>query len=412
MLQRFITLLPFFFCLVFAFQYLHKRKKTDTQMYIFWTTVIGCVYFFVDAMYIMPVVPSYPLFLGIDMFARFVIPMFPLVGFLSIHSFDHPKYECRKFYWMYYISPIAGFVCITTVILTGFFDTAAFIQSLDLHHGITHEFDEPRFRTILYVYSIGFYTLTSLEVFVLMSYMVTVLVHRNFGLRSLWTFLFRGGEATPRVLVCWCTIGLVILCMVRVLVPRFVWMEHTNWAALVSILMAMLVFDMLYIGTIAHMCEGTLREMLHPLITEPAAAPDSDASLTIHDNLFSSEEQLANELIELMENKQLFRNPNLTIEDVAVRLNTTRNVVAHIIDDRMGVTFRDYTTKLRILHAKRYMILRPVESQRKVAEASGFPDAATFNKKFRQMEGLTPREWLLQQQQQHHHQMQKAQKSH
>ena len=95
-----------------------------------------------------------------------------------------------------------------------------------------------------------------------------------------------------------------------------------------------------------------------------------------------------------MEDKQLYKNPNLTIEDLALQLNTSPTLLNSILEKRMGCTFREYTNKLRLLHAQRYMVLHPNETQDRIAAACGFSDASSFSKKFRQLTNQTPREWL------------------
>lgn len=91
----------------------------------------------------------------------------------------------------------------------------------------------------------------------------------------------------------------------------------------------------------------------------------------------------------------LYLNPDLTIEDVAAEINSNRVYVSQIVNQLMQMSFREYVQKLRVLHAERYMTLHPFETQDKVAQVSGFADASSFNRKFRQMEGLTPKEWCL-----------------
>lgn len=396
MLQRFITLLPFSFCLLFALQYLLRRGKTETQRLMFWTALVCAGFCFIDAMYVTHSISEYPAFIYLDLLGRFITPMLSLSAFLTLYSFRHPKHECRRYYWFYLVAPVVGGICLLVIALCGFSSAVAFLDSLDMHHGVTPAFQEPRFLVVFYIYVIGYFFVLSVEMIITLCYAIYHLRRKKFGFRSLYNFLFRGGEATPMIVECWCVLALSLLCSIRMGIPRFYWLDHPTFSAFISILLAMIVYDCFYIGTIAHMYEGTLREMLHPLLALPAEhfSDGFKDEPNAGEQLFPNEEQLADELVELMENKQLYRNPNLTLEDLAVRLNTSLNIVAQLIDHHMGLSFRDYTNKLRVLHAERYMVLHPHDTQEKVAHLSGFSDASSFSKKFQKIEGLTPREWL------------------
>lgn len=400
MLQYFFTLLPFSFAILQLIAYFMHRDKTETQNLMVWLIATAAVYLFSDAMYVLPEVSNYRSFLIADIITHFVTPMLPFVLFLVIFSFRHPSSQYRKYYPLAAIATFYGTACLTVTLLAGFGNVADFYQSYAEHRTFLSDFDTPMFRLCIFLNVYLYYALLSVEMLLVLGYVIYYLRRKHFGLASLWRFVFKGGEATPLIIICWCSIAFSILAGTRMAFGRFFWMEHTNFSAVISILFAFLVYSYCSIGMVAHMYEGTLREMLHPLMLAPQHDADNNPLEAVDDGAIPDEERITDELIDLMENKLFFRNPNITIEDVAMRLNVDRTVVVHIIERHMSGTFREYTNRLRVLHAERYMTLHPFETQEKVARESGFADAAAFNKKFRQINGCTPREWSNQQKRQ------------
>lgn len=96
----------------------------------------------------------------------------------------------------------------------------------------------------------------------------------------------------------------------------------------------------------------------------------------------------------LMTEQQPFLKQGLTIEDVALMLATNRTYVSRMLHDEYGCTFPEYMTERRLAFAKQFMLDHPLEIQEEIAFRSGFANAPIFNKKFREQEGITPREWL------------------
>lgn len=397
MLQTFITLLPFSFAVLQLFAYMVRRDKTDTQRLIMWLNVSVIVYLFSDALLVHPALTDFRMFLIVDSLVHFIVPMIPLVIFLVLYSFRHPASDYRKFYPLAFIATFYGTACLTVTLLAGFDNVAGFLQSYYEHRTFVAEYDTTAFRMYLMLNVYFYYILCAVETLFVLGYIIYYLRRKRFGLASLWRFVMKGDEATPLIILCWCTMLFCLLVFIRMGVGRFYWVEHQNVSAIVSAFFAFDVYAFFSIGMVSHMYEGTLREMLHPLMLAAGSEDDGSPLGSLGgDEQSPDEERLAEELVDLMENRQLFRNPNLTIEDVALRLNTERAVVVRIIDRHMGSSFREYINKLRVYYAQRYMMLHPFDTQEKVALESGFPDAASFNKKFRQVENMTPREWTNQ----------------
>ncbi len=105
-----------------------------------------------------------------------------------------------------------------------------------------------------------------------------------------------------------------------------------------------------------------------------------------------SNEQLSIKLIELFTIKNIFRNPDLKITDVAQYLGTNRTYVSELINNDFNCSFIEFVNRYRFNEAKR--LLNSYDSEkftlRDISELAGFGSSGTFIRVFRQFEGINP----------------------
>lgn len=80
---------------------------------------------------------------------------------------------------------------------------------------------------------------------------------------------------------------------------------------------------------------------------------------------------------------------NLTLEAVAAQASVSPYYLSHLFRERLGVTFVEYVTSVRMEMAKNYLIHTrlPVTA---IAERLGYDDPGYFGKVFRKYAGMTP----------------------
>ena len=103
--------------------------------------------------------------------------------------------------------------------------------------------------------------------------------------------------------------------------------------------------------------------------------------------------ELSDKLKALMEEKQLFRNKDLRIADVAAELCTNTTYLSTCLNGELGTTFPMFVTSYRIRYAQELMRKDPTMRMSQVAEASGFTNEKTFLRSFKATCGVTPSEW-------------------
>lgn len=97
----------------------------------------------------------------------------------------------------------------------------------------------------------------------------------------------------------------------------------------------------------------------------------------------------------VVEEQKLYLHPNLTLQELAVALNTNRTYVSNYLSQTMGQTFYDYINQLRIKLAAIPLITQhPEYTFEYIASQSGFASMSTFRRAFAKYTGKTPSQYV------------------
>jgi len=97
------------------------------------------------------------------------------------------------------------------------------------------------------------------------------------------------------------------------------------------------------------------------------------------------------EVKELIE--QDYANPNLSLDYLSERFAINAKYLSRLFKEAFGENFLDFLMSVRIRTAKE-LLLTEEHSITEIGERVGYPNAATFRRVFRKMEGLSPQEYL------------------
>ena len=107
---------------------------------------------------------------------------------------------------------------------------------------------------------------------------------------------------------------------------------------------------------------------------------------------------MLNQLEQLMQEHQLYQDPDLNLERLAERLNASKHHVSQVINSGIGMGFFEYINHLRIQEAKILLLTKGKEELNiiEAAYAVGFNNKVSFNNAFKKETGLTPTEFRKQ----------------
>lgn len=101
-------------------------------------------------------------------------------------------------------------------------------------------------------------------------------------------------------------------------------------------------------------------------------------------------------LLDLMLLQYVYRNPSLTVSDVATHLNTTPKFISSTINSGFNMNFNDFINHYRVEAVKEQ--LKKGEQETKtllgIALECGFNSKATFNRAFKKHTSLSPKEYV------------------
>ena len=99
----------------------------------------------------------------------------------------------------------------------------------------------------------------------------------------------------------------------------------------------------------------------------------------------------------LLEENKIYTNANLTLSDIALHLNTNRNLISSIINQGFKMNFNDFINLKRV-DAVKEKIKKGEHIDNTllgIALDSGFNSKTTFNRAFKKHTSLTPKQFIL-----------------
>lgn len=98
----------------------------------------------------------------------------------------------------------------------------------------------------------------------------------------------------------------------------------------------------------------------------------------------------------LMETEKLYLDPNLTLKQVADRLSTNTKYLSQVVNHHIGTNFQNFLNGFRVAEAKEKILQEEFNNLTLfgIALQCGFKNKSTFYKVFKEITGITPREYI------------------
>ena len=106
--------------------------------------------------------------------------------------------------------------------------------------------------------------------------------------------------------------------------------------------------------------------------------------------------QLKNKLKNLMEEELLFERSDLTLTDVALKLETNAVILSKVVNQQFNLNFNDYVNQYRVNAVIERIANPKFKNQTLLAIAfdAGFNSKATFNRAFKKFTNKNPKDYL------------------
>lgn len=397
-LLHFTILMPAGISLLMLITYLTRMKKNGVQKLFTASAALSTIYFFADACYVVDYADTVTFILA-DTLAHFAAPALIVTAALILYEMHIPERHAVHIKAMYAFALGVGLMCLIPYEMMSWDECQRYLQVINQSgkyplHAIAAVFGINSIEYFHYIVSVPiYYIICGGGILAIAIYIIHCMRKDHYQIGEMVRFVFKGDEFTPFKSECWLISMMMMLISVRMLMGRGLCIAYPGITMCISLGMTLQVYLILYNGLVTHLSQYTLSELFHPLLFMPTLTTDNNKAGTLQ--AFSTDEKhLLEELQTVMHQEHMYTNPNLTIEDVANRMGTNRVYVAQIVNQHYNITFREYINFLRLKAGKEYMLAHPDAKQEEVAKICGYSDAASFNKRFRQQEGCTPREWI------------------
>ena len=95
--------------------------------------------------------------------------------------------------------------------------------------------------------------------------------------------------------------------------------------------------------------------------------------------------------------QKMYEEPELTLSDLAKKLSTNTSLLSRVVNQGFGISFNDYINQYRVnaVIEKLKKGEQQFQTLLGIAFDCGFNSKATFNRAFKKITGVSPKEWLL-----------------
>ncbi len=133
--------------------------------------------------------------------------------------------------------------------------------------------------------------------------------------------------------------------------------------------------------------------VLHFQSIEAAIAPHED----VGDELLGVDDELMQRIEDIMEHDKLYRKSDLSVADLAERLNERSRTISLVISTSRQMNFKSYINEYRVTEAKR--LIDEDKSNRRtidaIASEAGFANRSSFYRVFKRSQGVSPSDYRL-----------------
>lgn len=159
-------------------------------------------------------------------------------------------------------------------------------------------------------------------------------------------------------------------------------------------------FDVVhFIGALMVLCIGVMvsylvtmkKKRLSPIYPETEPIKDElDEIVDISDRIW---EEYAIALKELIEEKKLYLNPNLSLSDLSAEMDLPNHRLSQLLNVHLGTTFYYYIAERRVEEAISRIKTDDNLTIESLAYYCGFNSKSSFNRYFKEIVGVTPSEY-------------------
>lgn len=101
------------------------------------------------------------------------------------------------------------------------------------------------------------------------------------------------------------------------------------------------------------------------------------------------------DILEAMEKRRLYLDPQLNLQKLAYLLGTNRTQLSYTINGNTGMNFSTWLSNFRVNYLKEELLKHPEKNPLELFKKAGFTSRTSFYRQFRLITGMTPKEFQI-----------------
>ena len=396
------------------------KKRNRPQNYLLLVVAIGSIYYANYAIAVSPMT-DYSQMAYLTAVNEFIVPSWMVCHLLYLESHLKGSILNSVVCFILFVPSIvhAGIMAVVYYMMD-FDKIAAFLKAVDemtangrdVLREMPSGFEDGMYR-MYYVTSELQYHYICLALCLCTFVMACFVMYRQgFKPFGIIRFLFSKGITTPGILTSILLTMVILLQCPLMYFGRSYIITSPYLGLTLTLVESLCIFVMCFVEYMSHSQYVTLKGLSSIRYVQDASVVGTPADGAIFDSLMASNIEISHDeareisilydristlvtrLQYAFEVDKVYRNPNLTLQMLAEKLNTNRTSLSMALKCRYNMTFKEYLSNWRIEKAKEYMLSHPDEVMESVAEICGFGGSSNFSHKFKDEVGESPKAWL------------------
>lgn len=371
-----------------------KKRSASTNSLIYFL-IVGCIYTFAECSRLKEIT-DYQQYIIADILTVSLAMALPVTAINYLNSLTNENKFEMKYLSMVLICIGIGFGASSAILYSvmGIDNATYYISSQIDKRTLLPAFNDRFYQIHFLITNRLFYIMAGFEALLVIYVCLRNLIHGDFSIKKVGSFIRNDRPVKFSVLNIQSLLMLLqtLVMSAQIVMGRVGLINHMVITYLISLLMAVFVFA---ISMVAFSSEGM--ELSRKNSSNPFG---TGAVNSIQQSTYFPEESFDTLKVKFenaMKNERIFLDPDLTIQTMSISMETNRTYLSRLVNMMYKTDFRTYINNLRISYAKELIVMEPSASMEYIALKSGFKTLSQFNRKFKEIDGDTPRRWQLMQ---------------
>ena len=381
MLHQLFSIMPIFVVLFWVIVLLLDERKNNSKRFLAFFLSISVVNYFVHWLYFNRQYSLYAVFDSVWVFTS--LAGYPLY-YYYIRLLTKDVRLNMRWFWLVMPAFVVAAFSTTLYLLMSPLETDIFIKGI-MYHQEGYLPPYPLLVKMQMMRLILFKVVFAVQLIPVVYFGLKLIRNYNVEIRRFYSNL-GGKDLLP---IKWLLIFFVFASLVSLIssvLGKDYFVKNTALLAIPSITHSLYMFGIGYFG---YKQNFTIEEFQKD-DSQAGAGKESPNNSSAQE--LNPYEQIKTRLLELLENKEVFTNPDLRITDVSALLNTNRTYVSRIINEELKTNFSELINRQRVNYTKKMLIDCSADSYslNQIAEMAGFSSSSSFYRIFKEKEGISP----------------------